>query len=85
MFAEEKPVLQPLPLEPFRYYRYGERAVHLNGCVEVEAADYSAPPDQPPCGCAVDGQYVRLLHPKTGQLLRGSLGFLGRAGKTATP
>ena len=25
MFAEEKPVLQPLPLEPFRYYEYGER------------------------------------------------------------
>jgi hypothetical protein len=29
MFAEEKPHLQPLPLEPFRYYQYGERTVHL--------------------------------------------------------
>jgi hypothetical protein len=38
MFAEEKPHLQPLPLEPFRYYQYGERTVHLDGCVEVEAA-----------------------------------------------
>ena len=37
MFAEEKPLLQPLPLEPFRYYQYGERTVHLDGCVEVEA------------------------------------------------
>jgi hypothetical protein len=44
MFAEEKPHLRPLPLEPFRCYQYGERAVHLDGCVEVEAAYYSAPP-----------------------------------------
>src|SRR5271165_5939235 len=34
MFAEEKPTLLPLPLEPFRYYQYGERIVHLDGCVE---------------------------------------------------
>ena len=44
MFAEEKPFLQPLPLEPFRYYQYGERTVHLDGCVEVDAAYYGAPP-----------------------------------------
>jgi transposase len=44
MLAEEKPTLLPLPLEPFRYYQYGERTVHLDGCVEVEAAYYSAPP-----------------------------------------
>jgi hypothetical protein len=44
MFAEERPTLLPLPLEPFRYYQYGERTVHLDGCVEVEAAYYSAPP-----------------------------------------
>src|ERR1700722_9079301 len=44
MFAEEKLHLLPLPLEPFRYYQYGERVVHLDGCVEVEAAYYSLPP-----------------------------------------
>ena len=44
MFAEERPALLPLPVEPFRYYQYGERAVHLDGCVEVEAAYYGAPP-----------------------------------------
>ena len=44
MFAEEKPFLQALPLEPFRYYQYGVRTVHLDGCVEVEAAYYGAPP-----------------------------------------
>jgi hypothetical protein len=44
MFAEEKPALLPLPVEPFRYYLYGERTVHLDGCVEVEAAYYGAPP-----------------------------------------
>lgn len=44
MFAEERRALGPLALEPFRYYRYGERTVHLDGCVEVEAAYYGAPP-----------------------------------------
>jgi transposase len=44
MFAEEKPFLQPLPLEPFRYYQHGKRTVHIDGCVEVEAAYYGAPP-----------------------------------------
>src|SRR5206468_4503902 len=32
MFAEEKPSLLPLPIEPFRYYQYGDRTVHLDGC-----------------------------------------------------
>ena len=27
MFAEERPALGPLPLEPFRYYQYGHRTV----------------------------------------------------------
>jgi transposase len=44
MFAEEKPFLQPLPIEPFRYYQYGERVVHLDNCVEVERAYYGLPP-----------------------------------------
>src|ERR1035438_2626237 len=44
MFAEEKPALLPLPVEPFRYYQYGERTVNLDGCVEVDAAYYGAPP-----------------------------------------
>jgi hypothetical protein len=39
----EKPALCELPLEPFRYYRFGKRTVNLDGCVEVEAAYYSAP------------------------------------------
>src|SRR5271157_430022 len=72
MFAEEKPCLLPLPVEPFRYYQYGERMVHLDGCVEVEAAYYGAPPGW--IGRMVrvqwDELFVRLLDPKTGQLLR---------------
>jgi hypothetical protein len=72
MFAEEKPCLLPLPVEPFRYYQYGERIVHLDGCVEVEAAYYGAPPGW--IGRMVrvqwDDLFVRLLDPKTGQLLR---------------
>jgi transposase len=72
MFAEEKPCLLPLPVEPFRYYQYGERVVHLDGCVEVEAAYYGAPPGW--IGRVVrvqwDELFVRLLDPKTGQLLR---------------
>ena len=75
MFAEEQPALGPLPLEPFRYYRYGERTVHLDGCVEVEAAYYGAPPGW--IGRRVQVQWndrhVRLLAPKTGQLLREHL------------
>jgi len=33
MFAEEQPMLVPLPAEPFHYYEYGERTVHLDGCL----------------------------------------------------
>lgn len=75
MFAEEKSALTTLPLEPFRYYQYGERTVHLDGCVEVEAAYYSAPPGW--IGRLVrvqwDALHVRLLDPRTGQLLREHL------------
>jgi transposase len=75
MFAEERPALGPLPLEPFRYYRFGERTVHLDGCVEVEAAYYGAPPGW--IGQRVQVQWndlhVRLLAPKTSQLLREHL------------
>jgi transposase len=72
MFAEEKPTLLPLPLEPFRYYQFGERIVHLDGCVEIEAAYYGAPPGWIGRVLRVqwDELYVRLLDPKTGQLLR---------------
>jgi transposase len=65
MFAEEKPLLLPLPIEPFRYYQYGERTVHLDGCVEVEAAYYSVPPGW--IGKLVhvqwDSLHVRILNP----------------------
>src|ERR1700728_2662121 len=75
MFAEEKPFLQTLPAEPFRYYQYGERTVHLDGCVEVEAAYYGAPPGW--IGRRVnvqwDAMFVRLLDPRTGELLREHL------------
>jgi len=75
MFAEERPALQPLPVEPFRYYQYGERTVHLDGCVEVEAAYYGAPPGWIGRRVQVqwDGRHVRLLNPQTGQLLREHL------------
>jgi transposase len=75
MFAEEKPALLPLPVEPFRYYQYGERTAHLDGCVEVEAAYYGAPPGW--IGRRVQVQWdlrqVRLMNPETGQLLREHL------------
>ena len=76
MFAEERPALLPLPLAPFRYYQYGSRTVHLDGCVEVEAAYYSAPPGWIGRIVAVqwDTLRVRLLDPKTGQLLREHVG-----------
>src|SRR6202165_386179 len=75
MFAEERPALGPLPLEPFRYYRFGDRTVHLNGCVEVEGAYYGAPPGW--LGRRVQVQWndlhVRLIAPQTGPLLREHL------------
>ena len=72
MFAEEKPSLSELPLEPFRYYRHGNRTVHLDGCVEVEASYYGLPPGW--IGRRVKVQWnstwVRILAPGTGALLR---------------
>jgi transposase len=75
MFAEEKPALQVLPVEPFRYYQYGDRSVHPDGCVEVEAAYYSAPPGWIGRQVKVqwDQRHVRLIDPRTGQLLREHL------------
>jgi transposase len=72
MFAEERPSLQPLPVEPFRYYAFGTRTVHLDGCVEVDYAYYGAPPGWLGYEVAVqwNTHYVRLLDPRTGQLLR---------------
>jgi transposase len=75
MFAEEKPFLLPLPAEPFRYYRFGDRTVHLDGCVEVEGAYYMAPPGH--IGRHVQVQWddlnVRLIEPRSGMLLREHL------------
>jgi transposase len=72
MFAEEQPFLQPLPLEPFHYYQYGERIVHLDGHVEVDRAYYSVPPGR--IGSTVQVQWdehqVRILDRVTGALLR---------------
>lgn len=75
MFTEEKPALLPLPLEPFRHYQFGDRRVNIDGCVEVEAAYYSAPPGWIGRSVKVqwDGRVVRVLHPHTGALLREHL------------
>ena len=75
MFAEEKPYLGDLPLEPFRYYDYGVRTVNLDGCIEVDGAYYGAPPGW--IGREVqaqwDGLHVRVVDPKTDELLREHL------------
>lgn len=75
MFAEEKPYLQPLPVEPFRYYQYGERVVHLDGCVEVDAAYYGLPPGWIGQRVRVqwDALHVRILDPARHTLLREHL------------
>jgi transposase len=75
MFAEERPALQPLPVEPFRYYSFGKRTVHLDGCIEVEAAYYAPPPGYigRELHAQWDGRVVRIIDPKTGQLLREHL------------
>jgi transposase len=72
MYAEEKPHLLPLPIEPFRYYQHGERTVHLDGAIEVEGAYYHAPPGWLGRRVAVqwDALRVRMIDPRTGELLR---------------
>jgi hypothetical protein len=72
MFADERPHLLPVPVEPFRFCSYSDRIVHLDGCVEVGAAYYHAPPGW--IGRTVhvqwDGLRVRLLDKSNGALLR---------------
>lgn len=72
MFADERPHLRALPVEPFRYYAFGERVVHLDGFVEIAGAYYAPPPGWIGRELRVqwDEQHVRLLDPKTGALLR---------------
>src|SRR6201995_3518414 len=76
MFTEEKLHLQPLPVEPFRYYQYGERTVHLDGCIEVEAAYYGAPPGWIGRRVHVQGNaaHVRVSDPQTGRVFSEHLG-----------
>jgi hypothetical protein len=57
-------------------YQFGKQTVHLDGCVEVEAAYYGAPPGR--ISRQVDMRwdammYVRLIDPRTGELLREHL------------
>jgi transposase len=72
MFAEEQPHLRPLPPTPFRYYAFGTRTVHPDGCVEVGKAYYRVPPGRLGELVAVewDERVVRILDPATGALLR---------------
>lgn len=75
MFDEEREHLQPLPVEPFRYYQFGSRTVHLDGFVEVEAAYYAPPPGWIGKVLHVqwDAHRVRLLDGIGGRLLREHL------------
>jgi transposase len=72
MFAEERPALRPLPVEPFRFYHHGTRSVHLDGAVEVEGAYYHLPPGWLGRRVAVqwDALHVRILDPATRALVR---------------
>ncbi len=72
MFADERPHLRPLPVEPFRYYAFGDRGVHLDGDVEIAGAYYAPPPGWIGRSVRVqwDETHVRLLDPNTGVLLR---------------
>jgi len=71
MFIEEQPKLKALPLEPFRFYHFGERTVHLDGAVEVEGAYYHLPPGWRGARVSVqwDALRVRLLDKETGELV----------------
>jgi transposase len=75
MFAVEQPALRPLPIEPFRYYDFGKRSVHIDGCIEVQGAYYAPPPGWigREVGVQWDDMHVRILDAKTGELLREHL------------
>jgi hypothetical protein len=75
MFAEEIASLLPLPIEPFRYYAFGKRTVHLDGFVEVDAAYYAPPPGHIGRELDVqwDGRVVRIIDPRTRLLMREHL------------
>jgi transposase len=75
MFEEERPALLPLPVEPFRYYQHGQRAVHLDGHVEIGGAYYSVPPGLIGQRVPVqwDERYIRILDPQSRRLLREHL------------
>jgi transposase len=47
MFQEEKPYLQALPAERFRYFRHGTRTVDDGGLVQVDGSYYAALPAPP--------------------------------------
>jgi transposase len=85
MFEEERSSLLPLPVEPFRYYQHGQRAVHLDGHVEIGGAYYSVPPGMIGQRVPVqwDEQYVRILDPHSKRLLREHL--VQVAGRYRTP
>jgi transposase/5S rRNA maturation endonuclease (ribonuclease M5) len=44
MFSEEKPYLEPLALEPFRYFKQETRTVYDDGTIQVDNAYYAASP-----------------------------------------
>ena len=72
MFNVEKPHLKVLPVEPFRFFEYGTRTVHrIDGCVQVDAAWYEAPPGLLGQEVAVqwDDHFVRIVSRTNGQLL----------------
>src|SRR5207237_8976106 len=60
------------PADAFRYFRHGEAVVHLDRCVEVEAAYDGLPPGWIGRGVKVqwDELCVRILGPNSGLLLR---------------
>ncbi len=78
MFAEEKPTLTPLPLEPFRRYQFGERRVRRPRWRRRSGSRLLQRAAQAGWACSRQravGQprRTRVLDPRSGQLLREHL------------
>ena len=72
MFNLERAQLKALPVEPFRHFEYGVRTVHsLDGCVQVDAAWYEAPPGMfgQELGVQWDDHVVRIMSRTHSELL----------------
>lgn len=79
MYLEEKPLLRPLPLESFRYFRQQTRTVDDSGCVQIDSRYYPAMPAR------LYSQVKVRVYPNEIEILAEDGGVLRRHDRSARP